>query len=122
MATTAIVRSAVAEVISILSGFFLHWPDAGVDPTRPFWTAIWPSEVVREYLRIRWSVARKPGSIRGSLLHAPLMVRFTRPGKVTTQHLDAAYVNSKVNGRLKAARVADVEGYGAESLRRGRAA
>lgn len=84
--------------------------------------AIWPSEVVREYLRTRWSVARKPGAIRGSLQHEPLMLRFTRPGKVTTERLDAAYVNSKVNRRPKAARVADVEGYGAGSLRRGRAA
>ncbi len=67
-------------------------------------------------------MARKPGSIRGSLQHGPLMVRFTRPGNVTTQRLDAAFVNSKVNGRLKAARVADVVGYGAERLRRGRAA
>ena len=36
VATTAMVRSAVAEVISTLSGFFLRWPDAGVDPVRSF--------------------------------------------------------------------------------------
>lgn len=32
-ATTAMVFSAVATVISVLSGFILSWPDAGVDPS-----------------------------------------------------------------------------------------
>ena len=35
VATTAMVRSAVAETVSFLSGFFQCWPDAGVDPLQP---------------------------------------------------------------------------------------
>ena len=50
----------------------------------------------------------------------PLVVRFTRSGEPTNQRLDAAYVNAVVKERLRAAGVADVEGYSAESLRRGR--
>lgn len=36
VATTAMVCSAVAEVVNILRGFFQSWPDAGVAPERCF--------------------------------------------------------------------------------------
>ena len=32
VAATAIVCSAVAEVVCVRSGFFHGWPDAGIDP------------------------------------------------------------------------------------------
>lgn len=34
------VCTAVAAVVSTLSGFFQRWPDAGIDPKRKF-VAVW---------------------------------------------------------------------------------
>lgn len=47
----------------------------------------------------------------------PLVVRFTRSGEATDQRLDAAYVNSVVKERVRAAGIEDVGMYSAESLR-----